>query len=99
MPSFPRKRGSNLLSPHELPQRKWMPASAGMTTNRISARHRKRGVRGARAAASTIELHTLAELRIIQLAVVPGEMAVDPRRSDTGTERVALERRPAALRQ
>src|SRR5262249_44595866 len=47
---------------------------------------------------STVELHAPAELRIVQPAVVPGEVAVDPRRRDAGTERIALERRPAAFR-
>jgi hypothetical protein len=40
---------------------------------------------------SSIEFHALAQLRIVELAVVPGEMAVDPRRRDARAEGRAFE--------
>src|ERR1700722_2140634 len=47
--------------------------------------------------ASSFEFQRLAELAVVEFAVVPGEMSVDPRRGDAAAERVTLERRPAAF--
>src|SRR5678815_1608197 len=50
-------------------------------------------------AGSSREVQAAAELRIVELSVVPGEVAVDPGRRDARAECRAFEWGPAALRE
>src|ERR1041385_6467800 len=51
-----------------------------------------------RSCSSAREFQAAAELRVVEFAVVAGKVAVDPGCGDARARRVALEGRPAALR-